>query len=303
MDFWCALSGIEIAMWDIVGKALGQPVYNLLGGPVRPAIRLYANAWSGRPETLEDWAVAAKRTVDSGFTALKFDPLPGPWRAYPNYDELEQAAAVVGAVREAVGGKVELLIEIHRRLAPMNSVRFAHMIERYRPYWFEEPNPSENIPAIAEVRSKINIPVVTGEALYTREEFREVLDLRAADILNPDICNCGGILELVGIADMAAPHFVAVSPHGNNSVAVGLGAAAQASAVMPNFLIYEYFVHLQDVCNDISVKPLLPEGSYLELPTEPGIGVELDESKFAKYSGRDYPPRQIRTLEDERDWH
>ena len=303
MDLWCALSGIEIAMWDIVGKAVDQPVYNLLGGPVRPAIRLYANAWYGGAKTLEEWALAAKETTDKGFTALKFDPLPGPWRAYPNYGELEEAAAVVGAVRDAVGGEVELLIEIHRRLAPMNSIRFAHMIERYRPYWYEEPNPSEHVPALREVRDATDIPVVTGEALYTREEFRDVIDQRAVDILNPDICICGGILELVQIADMAAPHYMAVSPHGNNSTAVGLAAALQASAVMPNFLIYEYFVHNQEICDDISVKPLVPSGSYMELPTDPGIGIELDESKFAKYSGMQYPVRNLRTLEDERNYH
>ncbi|MFW6174822.1 MAG: mandelate racemase/muconate lactonizing enzyme family protein, partial [Chloroflexota bacterium] len=240
---------------------------------------------------------------DMGFSAMKFDPLPGHWRSYVDHEDLEHAARVVGAVREAVGGRVELLIEIHRRLAPMNAIRLAKMIEQYRPYWFEEPNQSENIPAIAEVKQNTTIPVVTGEALYTREEFREVLERRAADILNPDICNVGGILEIVGIADMAAPHLIAVSPHGNNSVAVGLGAAVNAAAVMPNFLIYEYFVNVQEISTDISVNPLLPEGGWIELSDRPGIGVDLDETKMAKYPVEDYPPRNIRTVEDERQYN
>ena len=304
MDYHCAISGLEIAMWDIVGKALGQPVYNLLGGPVRPRIRLYANGWSGGAQTPDDYAKAAQRTVDKlGFTALKFDPFPGPWRLYPGFDELEQAATIVGAVRETVGPKVELMIEVHRRLAPMNAIRVAKMIEQYRPYWFEEPCPPENIPAIKEVKDNTTIPVVTGEALYTRTEFREVLEQRAADILNPDICNTGGILELTQIAAMAEPYYVGVSPHGWNSTAVAAGAAVHASAVMPNFLIYEYALSVEPVSRDISTKYLRAEGGYIELPTEPGLGVELDEEKLAKYPYKQFPQRQIRTVEDERQYH
>ena len=241
MDFHCAVSGLEIAMWDIVGKALDQPVYNLLGGPVRPRIRLYANGWSDGAHTPDEYASAAQKTVsERGFTALKFDPFPGPWRLYPEHEDLERAASIVGAVREAVGPRVDLLIEAHRRLAPMNAIRAAKMIEQYHPYWLEEPCPAENIPAIKEVKDNTTIPVVMGEALYTRTEFREVLELRAADILNPDICNTGGILELTHIAAMAEPFYVGVSPHGWNSTSVAAAASIQASAVMPNFLIYEY---------------------------------------------------------------
>ena len=301
MDFHCAVSGLEIAMWDIVGKAVGQPVYNLLGGPVRPRIKLYANGWSGGAETPDDYAGAALTAVDDlGFTALKFDPFPGPWRLYPRHEELEQAAAVVGAVREAVGPRVELLIEVHRRLAPMNAIRVAKMIEQYRPYWFEEPCPAENLSAIKEVKDSITIPVVTGEALYTRTEFREVLERRAVDIINPDICNTGGILELTHIAAMAEPYYVAVSPHGWNSTSVAAAAAVHASAVMPNFLIYEYALSVEPVSRDISSKYLKAEGGYIELPTEPGLGVELDEAKLAKYPYKKFPPRPIRTVEDER---
>jgi galactonate dehydratase len=182
----------------------------------------------------------------------------------------------------------------------MKAVHVAHLIEKYRPYWFEEPIPAENLRAMAEVRSKINIPVVTGEALYTRNEFREVLELRAADILNPDICNTGGILELVHIAAMAEPFYVAVSPHGWNTTAIGLAAAVHAAAVIPNFLIYEYMVHVESWSQEISINPLKAEGGYIELPDRPGLGVDIDEKKLAQYPYKQYPPRSIRTVEDER---
>ena len=303
MDFHSAVSGLEIAMWDIVGKALEQPVYNLLGGPVRPRIKLYANGWSGGATTPDEYAKAAEITVkEHGFKALKFDPFTGPWRLYPDYEELEQAAAIVGALREAVGPRIELLVEVHRRLAPMNAIRVAKMMERFRPYWFEEPCPAENIPAIKEVKDNTTIPIVTGEALYTRAGFREVLELRAADILNPDICNTGGILELVHIAAMAEPFYVGISPHGWNSTSVAAAAAVHASAVysklgrasvppkrllkasllislysvrseraMPNFLIYEYALNVEPVSRDISARYLAPQDGYIELPTEPGL--------------------------------
>ena len=304
MDLHSAVSGLEIAMWDIVGKALEQPVYNLLGGPVRPRVRVYANGWSGGAATPAEYGSAAEAVVrERGFRALKFDPFPGPWRLYPDYDELERAATIVGAVREAVGPRVELLVEAHRRLAPMNAIRAAKMMERFRPYWFEEPCPPENVPAIKEVKDNTTIPVVTGEALYTRTGFREVLELRAADIINPDICNTGGILELVQIAAMAEPFYVGVSPHGWNSTSVAAAAAVHASAVMPNFLIYEYPLNVEPVSRAVSSSYLEPEDGYIELPTSPGLGVELDEDKLDEYPYRQFPKRPIRDVEGERPYH
>ena len=302
MDLHCALSGIEIAMWDIVGKTLEQPIYNLIGGPVRPHIRVYANGWGQCSP--DDKAQEASELVEKrGFNALKFDPFPGPWREYPNRDELVEAADTVGKVREAVGPEVELLVEVHRRLAPVHAISAAKQMEKYNPYWFEEPCPPDNIDAILEVKNNTNIPVVTGEAHYTRNGFREIFDKRAADIINPDICNTGGILELTQIAAMAQPHYIGVSPHGYNSTSVGCAAAVQASATIPNFLIYEYFVNVEDVCRNITKGYLEPNNSYIELPTDPGLGIEIDETKLANYPYAPFPPRNIRTVEDERRWH
>jgi galactonate dehydratase len=298
MDFHCAVSGIEIALWDIAGKAMGQPVYNLLGGPVRPRIRVYANGPTGK--TAEETSKNAIRLVDEGYTALKFDPFPGPWRLYVDHEELEQAAGIVGAVREAVGPRVELLIEVHRRLSPANAIRMAKMIEKHRCYWFEEPCPSENLDAIKEVKDATTIPVVTGEALYTRAEFREVFEKRAASIINPDICNTGGILELTHIAAMAEPYYIGVSPHGWNSTGVGCAAAIHASAVMPNFLIYEYAIGVEKASRSVCSKYLPVVGGYIELPKDPGLGIDVDEAKLAQHPYKPFPKRAVRTVEDER---
>ncbi len=300
MDLYCALSGIEQAMWDIAGKAVGQPVYNLLGGPCRNALRVYANGWYGGAKTPEEHAERALAMVERGFTALKFDPFPGLWRLYVDKEVERAAEANVRAVREAVGPDVDILVEVHRRLSPMNAVRVAHMLEPYKPFWYEEPVPAENVPALAEVRGQIDIPVVTGEALYTKRDFREVLELRAADILNPDVCNCGGILELREIAAMAEPYYVAMSPHNYNSTTMGLAATIHAAAGMPNFLITEYFVNFEQTGREIVAEPWEVVDGYLPLPTAPGLGMELVEEELLRRPYEQAAPRALPRFFEER---
>ena len=226
MDFWSAVSGIEQALWDLAGKRLGVPVVSLLGGPCRERIRVYANGWYSGAKTPDAYAAKAKETVARGFTALKFDPFPGPWRTHISRDAEQQVVETVRAVREAVGPKIDLLIEVHRRLAPMHAVRVARMLEPFDPFWYEEPVSARDLAALAECRREIRIPIVTGEELYTRFEFREVFERRAADIVNPDVCNVGGIEELREIAAMAEAYHVVVSPHNYNSTTVGPGRDA-----------------------------------------------------------------------------
>ena len=297
MDIYCAISGIEQAMWDIVGKALNAPVYNLLGGACRDKIRVYANGWGGR--TIEERAERAKQLVENGFTAMKFDPFPGPWRTHISRKDEVAAVDCVRAVREAVGPDVDLLIEVHRRLAPIHAIRVAEMMEEFNPFWYEEPVSARNLDALAEVRHSINLPVVTGEELYTKAEFREVFEKSAADILNPDVCNCGGILELKEIAAMAEPYFVVMSPHNYNSTTIGLAATIQACAVMPNFLITEYFVNFTECGNAISVNPVEVENGYIHLPTSPGLGLELDEKALSAFPYREFPKRHLRQFNEE----
>ena len=299
MDLWCAVSGLEHAMWDILGKVSGQPVYKLLGGPVRSKIRVYANGWGGGGWDSADLADRASQIVESGFTALKFDPIPGPWRTFVSKDVERQAVENVRAVRQAVGTDVDILVEMHRRLAPMHAVKIARGIEEYEPFWYEEPVLAENIDALASAKQNINIPVVTGEELYTKFEFREVFEKQAADIINPDVCNVGGILELKEIAAMAEPYFVVVSPHNYNSTTLGLAATVNASATMPNFLITEYFVNFEELGKDIATTPFEVENGYIKLPESPGLGIDLDEESLAKYPYQEFPKRAIREYAQE----
>jgi galactonate dehydratase len=296
MEFFCAVSGIEQALWDIVGKATGQPVYNLLGGATRTQIRVYANGWGGG--SLDELVNAAQGVVARGFTALKFDPFPNPWRAYIARRDEDRAVERVAAVRAAVGPDVEILVEVHRRLAPMHAVRVARRMAPYRPFWFEEPVSARDLAGLAEARRDIDLPIVTGEELYTKAEFRAVFEQRGADIINPDVGNCGGILELREIAAMAEVYHVVVAPHNYNSTALGLAATVHAAAGMPNFLITEYFVNFEEVSKDIAT-PLVPANGVITLPTAPGLGIEIDEAALARYAYREFPPRSLRRPADE----
>jgi len=200
----------------------------------------------------------------------------------------------VRSVRQGVGADVDLLIEVHRRLAPSHAIRVARMIEEFDPFWYEEPVSSQNVDALAEARGHINNPIDTGEELYTKAEFREVFEKRAADILNADVCNCGGILELKEIGAMAEPYFVVMAPHNYNSTTVGLAATVQAAAVMPNFLITEYFVNFTEVGDAISVEPLRVENGYIKLTDKPGLGIDLDEDALEHYAYKHFPTRSLR---------
>ena len=299
MDLYCAISGIEQALWDITGKVTGQPVYNLLGGPCRDKIRVYANGWGGGGQDPDQLAGRAAAVVERGFTALKFDPFPGPWRAFVDRKAEEAAVDRVRAVREAVGLDIDILIEAHRRLAPMHAVRIARQMEPYAPFWYEEPVSARDLDGLAEAKRDIHIPVVTGEELYTKREFREVFEKRAAHIVNPDVCNCGGILELKEIAAMAEPCHIGVAPHNYNSTTVGLAATVQAAAGMPNFLITEYFLNFEPVGNEIAIEPFRVEGGYIALPTGPGLGIDLDEDALARHPYKEFPKRSLRQAHEE----
>lgn len=299
VEFYSALSGIEAALWDIVGKATQQPIYNLLGGACRDKIRVYANGWSYKKSSPSDFAEAARRMVDQGFTAVKFDPLPRPWRTYIPKEHERHALQVVDAVRETVGPDIDLLIEFHRRLAPMHAIRLGRKLEQFEPYWLEEPCQVENIEAIAEVRAAVNIPIVTGENSFTKAGFRPLFEKRAADIINPDVSNCGGILELKEIAAMAEPFMVAVSPHNYNSTTLSLSATVHAAAVMPNFVITEYFVPFVEAGDKVCRNQLRPVDGYIALPTGPGLGLDMIEDAITGMPGRPFPPRVLPFPSDE----
>jgi galactonate dehydratase len=299
VELFCAISGIEQAMWDIVGKATKQPVYNLLGGKYREKIRVYANGWSYGMKEPADYARAAEKVVKQGFTAMKFDPLPSPWRTWIPKEHEKRAISVVKAIRDAVGPDIDLLIEQHRRLAPMHAIRLNKQLAEFGLYWMEESCQAEFPDELAQIRREIGVPVVIGEATYTKTGFRPLLEKRSADILNPDVACVGGILELKEIAAMAESFLVAMSPHNYNSTLVALASTVHASATMPNFIITEYFLPFVDFCDTISPNQLKPKNGYIELPTAPGLGIDVDEEALKKHPAKVYPQRKLRTPADE----
>ena len=291
-SFYSAVAGIEHALWDITGKALGVPVYQLLGGKVRDRVRLYANTWFLGARTPDEYADRASIVVDAGWDAIKFDPLPGSHLAASRH-EVRLAVEKVRAVREAVGPKVDVLIECHGRLSPESAIRFADSIGEFRPFWIEEPVPAHNPLAMRKVREHSQIPVATGERLSTRWQYRELLDIAAVDIIQPDMTQAGGLLEAKRIADLAALHGVTVAPHcprGPIATAVGV----HLSFNTPNFLILEYPTDMGGVTwrQELVDVPEQIEAGHMSPPTAPGLGVELIESELVKHR----PERLIREI-------
>ncbi len=189
-----ALSAIDVACWDLIGKQLGCPIYTLLGGNIRDRVKLYANGWYTHASTPEEFAAKASKVAQMGYGALKFDPFGTSYMSADN-NQIRRAIDTINAVREAVGDDVDILVEGHGRFTPESAIRIAKMMEPFNPRWFEEPIPPEDIEGLLCVKNKTTIPIATGERLVTKYGFAPLLDRRAVDIIQPDIVNTGGILE------------------------------------------------------------------------------------------------------------
>ncbi len=279
-DLFSVISALEIASWDIIGKYTNQPVYNLLGGRHRERIRAYANGWWKGANTIEETVDRVLKLKEEGWNAIKWDPFRGPWREQLTREEEDYAVENVKAVREAVGRDFDLLIEVHRRLSPYHAVHFANRIAEFDPFLLEEPCHSDNLDAITEVRQKVTMPVMTGETCYTKAEFKNVLNAHCADYINPDTCCTGGITGMMELAAMAEAYNVQVSPHNYNSSVIGLAATVHMSAVIPNFTIAECFVNIRPGCDAVASKKLTIDHGFIELPTDPGLGVDIDMEKL-----------------------
>ena len=277
-----AISGVEMAMWDILGKSLNVPVYTFLGGLTRKKVKVYHNGWWFKGKTIEDYARMARDVVASGARAIKWDPFMG-LDLYPDTAGINYGVEGVKMVREAVGDDVELLIDMHGHLDPDSSIRVARAIEPYRPFGYEEPVPPDaSDDDLALVARSINIPVITGEHVVSRTRYQEILQKRAAAMLNPDMVHIGGIMELRKIADMAQASFVGMSPH-NSTGPVLAAANLQVEAVIPNFIIHEHFVPFTPFYDEILTEPLpdIKDG-FIEIPSKPGLGIDLNEDALAK---------------------
>ena len=276
-----AISGIEHALWDIKGKALGVPVYQLLGGKARDRIRVYQNPGGRTPEEMAENSLALIEKY--GYTALKIGPQPPDSDRMPLNAALRGAVARMEAVRRAVGEDIDIGVDPHAKIfEPIRAVQMAQALKPYNPYFFEEPIRPENIDAMASLRGQVDIPVATGEMLYTKYEFRDLLVRGAADIIQPDICCAGGILEMRKIAAMAEAFYVTVAPH-NPMGPIATAVNVHFAAATPNFLILEYNPDDKAERRDLVDEPMKVVDGYIELPTKPGLGIDINEEALSKY--------------------
>jgi len=277
-----ALSGVEMAMWDITGKILGTPVYNLLGGACYPRLKVYRNGWWFPARSLDEDVELAKKEVDNGAKALKWDPLLG-LDVFATRDQLNRVAEHTRQVREAVGDEVELMIDAHGRLSPENAIYLAREIEECKITWYEEPIPTDaSMDDLARVANSIKIPICVGERWDNRWRFRDLFEKHCAAIINPDVGHTGGILEMKSIADMAHAYYVGVTGHSSSGPVVA-AASIQVGAVMPNLVIHEVFSPDLPFFDRILKEPFpLIKDGFQELPTKPGLGVEINEEALAE---------------------
>lgn len=276
-----ALAGVEMALWDIKGKDLGVPVYQLLGGKVRDSVKCYANAWFAGAKKPEEFAQKAKIAVKNGFSGLKWDPFG---KEYLNIDpkHLNDALDCIAAVKDAVGDQVHLIIEGHGRFNVPTAVRIGNALEKFGILWFEEPIPPDDKKGIAWVRSKIATPVSGGERLYSRFEYADYLRMECADFWQPDVSHAGGIMEVRKIAAMAESHYIPVCPH-NPSGPVANAATLQLAACIPNFYLLETMANDIPWRADVSTEKVKFENSEMFIPDLPGLGIDINEEEIAKH--------------------
>jgi galactonate dehydratase len=279
-----AISGIEHALWDIKGKALGVPVYELLGGKCRERVRVYQSPGGRTPEEMAERALGLIERY--GYGALKIGPHPPGSESASWSATVRGAAGRMEALRRAVGEDVDIGVDPHAKIfEPVRALQMAQALKPYNPFFFEEPLRPENIDALAELRRQVDVPVATGEMLYTKFEFRDLLVRGAADIVQPDICCAGGLLEQKKIAAMAEAFYVTVAPH-NPMGPVATAVNVHFAASTPNFLILEYTPDDRPPRRDLVDEPIQLKDGYLELPTRPGLGIDLNVDAFERYPFR-----------------
>lgn len=290
---------IEIACWDIIGKALGVPVYQLFGGAVRDSIPAYANGWYTVDREPEAFHRAARKVVERGYRGLKVDPFGA------GYYELEVAErnrsiALVEAIRDAIGPDTQLFIEMHGRFSAATAIRVARDLERFDPAWVEEPVPPDNPAILAKAASQIRIPIATGERLHTRFEVQQLLDLKCIDVLQTDATQSCGLQETKRISAMADTSYVMMAPH-NVGGPVSTAACLHLAACTTNFKIQEHFNDFVDSwVKDAATGPGYPavvDGAF-PLPGGPGLGVTLNEDMI-----KEHPMRDISFDLFQTDWH
>ena len=282
-----AISAVEVALWDILGKSLNVPVYKLLGGKTNEKVRIYVNGWFAGAKTPEQFGEKAKIAVQRGVTAMKWDPFGKTYMDISNKD-LDTALKCVAAVREAVGNEVDLLIEGHGRFNVATGIKIAKELEQFKPMLFEEPVPPDNLAALKAVRDKSPVAISAGERLYNLRQYKDMFDLRAADYIQPDISHAGGLMELKKISALADMHYTGFAPH-NGPVANA--ATLQLAGCCTNFSILEIMYSDVPWRADVTNEELRYEDGYIYVPDKPGIGIEINEEACLAHP---YQPHTLR---------
>jgi len=290
------LSGLDMACWDLIGKATGRPVFELLGGLCNPKIRTYTYLYADGVDNhvvRSDPKLAAERAryyVEQGFAGVKLDPISIDVRLtdirkplQPTVQQLGAAERVVGAVREAIGERADICIGTHGQFTAAGAIRFAKVLEPFRPLWFEEPVPPANIDEMAEVARGTSIPICTGERLSTKYEFSQLLSRHAASILNLDMGRVGGFLEAKKVAGIAEAHFAQITPHVYGGPLIA-AASIQLAACSPNLLIMESIEQFGGFHKELLKEPLPWHDGYLIPSLRPGLGVEINEDVVLRHS-------------------
>ena len=281
-----AIGGIEAALWDLKGKILGVPIYQLLGGKYRDRIRLYADVGHGRGNTPEGWAKRAKEGVADGYQAIKFDIdnsanelKQDAVNRELSSAELRKMTSLVAAAREAVGEEIDICIDCHSLFSVHSAIKLAERLEPFDLMFLEDPVPNDNVEAMAKVTESTSIPICTGEYLFRRDGFRDLIQQQACDMLHVDASGTGGLLEAKRIADLADLYYMPFAAH-NITSPIGITAAAHVCAAVRNFIVMELPYHANQVPwrwdLAISDEPLIQDNAFV-LPDKPGLGVELNE--------------------------
>lgn len=281
-----AISAIDLALWDIKGKALGVPVYDLMGGKVRDKVKLYANGWF-EGDSPEAYADAAKKTVAKGYACLKLYPFPGVQVITP--ERMQLGIDRVAAVRDAVGPGIEIGVDIRNALNIWGARRVAQKLEPFDIAFMEEPILYDNSATLVELAREARVPIAVGERLYTRWEFREILEKNAVDIIQPDICHAGGMSELKKIAAMAETYYVTLAPHNSNGP-ISTVASLHLDMIINNCFMQELVLRFLDRYNEVLTNPLEVEGGFCTPPAGPGWGTDLREDVLAQYPAKEYNP-------------
>ncbi|MBJ7604144.1 MAG: galactonate dehydratase [Candidatus Dormibacteraeota bacterium] len=296
-----AISGIEMACWDILGKCLGTPVHQLLGGRVRERVRMYDHLGGGEMAslylntTIDQFTERARRSIADGYTAVKVLIVP-VGEPLEHASTIRQAAKLMEALRLALGEEVDIMVDLHGRTTPAGAIRYIEALAPFAPYFIEEPCPPENVAGMAQVARATTVPIATGERLVTRFQFRELFESAACAVAQPDICHAGGLWEVRKIAALAESHYVSIAPH-NPLGPIATAAAVQLDLVLPNFLIQEAIRSDVPWRDEVVTNTLHASRGYIEPPHLPGLGVEVNEQAAARHPY--LPEKQMRYFHED----